>query len=111
MKMLVQLPSYVWSSSFQEFVDKEIQQCIVGCNAYSYRKCNFVQNSSLIFKKFHNLLLKTLKHSISAFCLDVGYVRGHCGATLEPGVYSDKQPMNISSSESSSVHPGAKFGQ
>lgn len=47
-------------------------------------------------------------HSISAFFWDVDdlYVRGHHGAMLEPSVYSDKQHINISSSESFSVHLG-----
>lgn len=103
------------SCSLPEFVDKQIR-CIAGCNAYSYRKCNFfVQYSGLSFEKCHHLPLNTflLKHNISAFCLDVNdlYVRGHCGTTPEPGVHSDKQRMNIYSSGSSSVHPGVKFCQ
>ena len=47
-------------------------------------------------------------HSISAFFKDVDdlYVRGHHAAMLEAGVYSEKQHMNISSSEGFSVHLG-----
>lgn len=46
--------------------------------------------------------------STSPFFLDVDdlYARGHHGAILKPGVYSDKQHMNISSSESLSLHLG-----